>query len=50
MRALDYPGRDGFGYTVFGKVVKGQEVVDKIKAVRGRRRDAACRTCRSSRS
>ena len=31
--ALDYPGRDGFGYTVFGKVVKGQEVVDKIKGV-----------------
>jgi peptidyl-prolyl cis-trans isomerase A (cyclophilin A) len=30
---LDYPGRDGFGYTVFGKVVSGQEVVDKIKAV-----------------
>eukprot|EP01030_Chromulinospumella_sphaerica_P018474 gene18474-18341_t len=31
--ALNYPGRDGFGYTVFGKVVKGQEVVDRIKAV-----------------
>ncbi len=31
--ALDYPGRDGFGYTVFGKVVKGQDVVDKIKGV-----------------
>lgn len=31
--ALDYPGRDGFGYTVFGKVVQGQEVVDKIKGV-----------------
>jgi peptidyl-prolyl cis-trans isomerase A (cyclophilin A) len=30
---LDYPGRDGFGYTVFGKVIKGQEVVDKIKGV-----------------
>lgn len=30
---LNYPGRDGFGYTVFGKVVKGQEVVDKIKGV-----------------
>ena len=30
---LDYPGRDGFGYTVFGKVVEGQEVVDKIKGV-----------------
>jgi peptidyl-prolyl cis-trans isomerase A (cyclophilin A) len=31
--SLDYPGRDGFGYTVFGKVVEGQEVVDKIKGV-----------------
>ena len=31
--ALDYPGRDGFGYTVFGKVVQGQDVVDKIKGV-----------------
>ena len=30
---LDHPGRDGFGYTVFGKVVKGQEVVDKIRGV-----------------
>lgn len=31
--ALNYPGRDGFGYTVFGKVIKGQDVVDKIKGV-----------------
>ncbi|MEC5162677.1 peptidyl-prolyl cis-trans isomerase A (cyclophilin A) [Janthinobacterium sp. CG_23.3] len=30
---LDYPGRDGFGYTVFGKVISGMDVVDKIKAV-----------------
>jgi len=31
--ALNYPGRDGFGYTVFGKVIQGQDVVDKIKGV-----------------
>ena len=30
---LDYPGQDGWGYCVFGKVVKGREVVDKIKSV-----------------
>lgn len=30
---LDYPGQDGWGYAVFGKVVKGTEVVDRIKAV-----------------
>ena len=30
---LDYPGRDGNGYTVFGKVVEGMDVVDKIRAV-----------------
>jgi peptidyl-prolyl cis-trans isomerase A (cyclophilin A)/peptidyl-prolyl cis-trans isomerase B (cyclophilin B) len=30
-RFLDYPGQDGWGYAVFGKVIKGQEVVDKIK-------------------
>jgi peptidyl-prolyl cis-trans isomerase A (cyclophilin A) len=30
---IDYPLRKGSGYTVFGKVVKGQEVVDKIKGV-----------------
>ena len=30
--ALDYPSRDGFGYAVFGKVVKGKDVVDKIKS------------------
>jgi peptidyl-prolyl cis-trans isomerase B (cyclophilin B) len=27
---LDYPAQDGFGYAVFGKVVSGMEVVDKI--------------------
>lgn len=30
---LDYPGRDNAGYAVFGKVVKGIDVVDKIKSV-----------------
>ena len=31
---LDAPGPDGTGgYAVFGKVIKGQEVVDKIKGV-----------------
>jgi peptidyl-prolyl cis-trans isomerase A (cyclophilin A) len=30
---LDYPGADGHGYTVFGKVVGGMDVVNKIVAV-----------------
>lgn len=30
---LDYPGQDGWGYCVFGKVVEGQDLVDKIKDV-----------------
>lgn len=29
---LDYPGQDGWGYAVFGKVVEGLDVVDKIGA------------------
>jgi peptidyl-prolyl cis-trans isomerase A (cyclophilin A) len=29
---LDYPGQDGNGYTVFGKVVSGMDVVNKIAA------------------
>ncbi len=29
---LDYPGQDGYGYTVFGKVVSGMDVVNKIAA------------------
>ncbi|HEY2258009.1 MAG TPA: peptidylprolyl isomerase [Variovorax sp.] len=31
---LDAPNPDGHGYAVFGKVVSGTEVVDKIRAVR----------------
>ncbi len=31
---LDFPGQDGWGYCVFGKVTEGTEVVDKIKAVK----------------
>ena len=30
---LDYPSRDGWGYAVFGKVVQGMDVVDKIAKV-----------------
>ena len=30
---LDFPGQDGFGYCVFGKVIEGQGVVDKIAKV-----------------
>ncbi len=31
---LDYPGQDGWGYAVFGKVSAGMDVVEKIKAVK----------------
>jgi len=31
---LDYPGQDGWGYAVFGKVTDGMDVVDKIAATR----------------
>lgn len=31
---LDYPGQDGWGYCVFGKVVEGKEVVDAIAKVK----------------
>ena len=30
---LDYPGQDGWGYCVFGRVVEGLDVVEKIKGV-----------------
>lgn len=30
---LNYPGQDGWGYAVFGKVIKGTDIVDKIKDV-----------------
>ena len=38
---LDYPGRDGYGYTVFGHVVQGMDVVDKIGAAPTANRGAA---------
>jgi len=31
---LDAPGHDGWGYAVFGKVVEGMDVVDKIKGLK----------------
>jgi peptidyl-prolyl cis-trans isomerase B (cyclophilin B) len=31
---LNYPGQDGWGYAVFGKVTSGMEVVDEINGVR----------------
>jgi peptidyl-prolyl cis-trans isomerase B (cyclophilin B) len=31
---LDYPGQDGWGYCVFGKVADGMDVVEKIKNVK----------------
>jgi peptidyl-prolyl cis-trans isomerase A (cyclophilin A) len=31
---LNAPSFDGYGYTVFGRVISGAEVVDKIRAVR----------------
>ncbi|EST19098.1 cyclophilin [Streptomyces roseochromogenus subsp. oscitans DS 12.976] len=30
---LNYPGQDGWGYAVFGKVAAGTEVVDEIEGV-----------------
>jgi peptidyl-prolyl cis-trans isomerase B (cyclophilin B) len=31
---LDYPGQDGWGYAVFGKVTEGQDIVDQINQVK----------------
>jgi peptidyl-prolyl cis-trans isomerase B (cyclophilin B) len=31
---LDYPGQDGWGYAVFGKVTEGTDVVDQINKVK----------------
>jgi len=31
--SLDYPGRDGWGYCVFGRIVDGWDVVERIKTV-----------------
>jgi peptidyl-prolyl cis-trans isomerase B (cyclophilin B) len=31
---LNYPGQDGWGYCVFGKVVEGMDVVDAIRKVK----------------
>lgn len=31
---LDYPGQDGWGYCVFGKVAEGMDVVNAIKGVK----------------
>ena len=45
---LDYPGQDGWGYCVFGKVTGGMEVVDAIASVptgvRGSSRDVPTET------
>jgi len=30
---LDYPGQDGWGYCVFGKVSAGMDTIEKMKAV-----------------
>ena len=35
---LDFPSFDGTGYTVFGRVTSGMDVVDKIASVKTTRR------------
>ena len=36
---LNYPGSDGWGYAVFGKVSQGEDVVDAIRAVKTGRKN-----------
>ena len=36
---LDYPGQDGWGYCVFGRVTGGMDVVDRIRKVKTGTRD-----------
>jgi peptidyl-prolyl cis-trans isomerase B (cyclophilin B) len=31
---LDYPGQDGWGYCVFGRISEGMDVVEKIRGVK----------------
>lgn len=31
---LDFPGQDGWGYCVFGRVIAGADIVDKIKGMK----------------
>jgi peptidyl-prolyl cis-trans isomerase B (cyclophilin B) len=37
---LDYPGQDGWGYCVFGRVTDGMDVVDRIRGVKTGNRGA----------
>ena len=41
---LDYPGQDGWGYAVFGKLVEGLDVMDKIASVQTGSGDAPVET------
>lgn len=36
---LNYPGQDGWGYCVFGKVIEGMDVIDKLGKVKTGRQD-----------